>query len=266
MNKLLLQGLLSALFFFTACFLLQQIDWMSLFKVEELTGKTEQKLGEMYWEFFKQQDQEINDQSVTNAIDSLVTTICDNNYIEKSRIKFHVLNNDEMNAFALPGGRLVIYSGLISAVENQEELSGVISHEIAHIELNHVMKKLIKEVGLSVLISMTTGDSGIGTIKETAKMLSSTAFDRGWEREADIKAVEYLIQAHIDPQPFSNFLSRLAENENELMEYLSWMNTHPASQERARYIIEHAENESIHNQPVLSLETWDNVKAAVESI
>ena len=101
---------------------------------------------------------------------------------DREIIKVHVLNKDEINAFALPNGHLIIYSGLINNSGNQEELTGVICHEIAHIELNHVMKKLIKEIGLSVLISMTTGKGGSEIIKETAKMLSSSAFDRKLEK------------------------------------------------------------------------------------
>ena len=66
----------------------------------------------------------------------------------------------EVNAFALPNGHLVIYSGLILNSDNQEQFSGVICHEIAHIRLKHVIKKLIKELGFSVIISMTTGSYG----------------------------------------------------------------------------------------------------------
>jgi predicted Zn-dependent protease len=77
-----------------------------------------------------------------------------------------VLNNDEINAFALPNGHLIVYSGLILNSDNQEELIGFICHEIAHIALNHIMKRLVKEIGTSVLISMTTGNGGSEIIKE----------------------------------------------------------------------------------------------------
>ena len=80
------------------------------------------------------------------------------------------------NAFALPGGHLVLYTGLINASDNFEEVTGVIGHELAHIELNHVMKRLVREIGLSALISMTTGESNPQVVLETAKLLSSSAF------------------------------------------------------------------------------------------
>lgn len=89
-----------------------------------------------------------------------------------------------MNAFSLPDGHLIVFSGLILNSDSPEELAGVVGHELAHIELNHVMKKLVKEVGLSTLISLITGNSGSDMIKETAKTLSLTAFDRNLEKDA----------------------------------------------------------------------------------
>ena len=78
---------------------------------------------------------------------------------------------------------------------------------MAHCELNHVMKKLIKEIGLGVLISITTNGNG-DMLREALKVLSSTAFDRDLEREADIKAVEYLNNTGVSAEPFANFLYR----------------------------------------------------------
>ncbi|MDZ7607365.1 MAG: M48 family metallopeptidase [Cyclobacteriaceae bacterium] len=136
--------------------------------------------------------------------------MCDKNDIDRDKIKVHLLFKDEVNAFALPDGHLVIFSGLILESENPEELSGVIAHELAHIKLNHVMTKLMREVGLSVLLSMASGGGG-DMLRETAKMLSSTAFDRALEKEADIKAVDYLIEANISPEPFATFLLPLSQ-------------------------------------------------------
>ena len=164
----------------------------------------------------------------------------------------------------MPNGHLVIYSGLIKNSDNQEELSGVVGHEIAHINLNHVMKKLVKEIGLSVLISMTTGNSGYEVIKETAKMLSSSAFDRSLEKEADIKAVDYLVQAKINPEPFAEFLFKLSDEENTATKYLTWISTHPDSRERAEYIIEYSKDKKTKFSSVIELETWDKLKEKLD--
>lgn len=265
MKKIVFQGWVIIALFFALLFLLRQIDWVSVLKIEETTKKTEERLGELFWGFFKKTDQENKNQFVANAIDSIVTQVCNHNKIERNKIKLHILMKDEVNAFALPDGHLIVYSGLIVFADNQSELSGVICHEIAHIELNHVMKKLLKEIGLSVLISMATGNSSTEIITETAKMLSSTAFDRNLEKEADIKSVDYLIKSNINPEPFANFLYRLAGTEDGAMQYLSWINTHPDSRERAIYILEHTRNKTIKDEPVLTEETWQRVKKELEN-
>ncbi|MDP3462330.1 MAG: M48 family metallopeptidase [Bacteroidales bacterium] len=259
MKKTIIQGVTIVVLFFGTWFALTQIDWVKVFKVQQVTDKTEQKLGELFWEVFKKTEKENTNIHVVNSIDSIVSHICESNEIDREKIKVHVLNKDEINAFALPNGHLIVYSGLISNSDNQEELTGVICHEIAHIELNHVMKKLVKEVGLSVLISMTTGNDGSEVIKQTAKMLSSSAFDRSLEKEADIKAVDYLIKAKVNPEPFANFLYKLSDKEHEALKYLTWINTHPGSKERSEYIIEYSKNKLTEYEPILSKETWDKL-------
>jgi predicted Zn-dependent protease len=260
MKKIIIQGAITILLFFGTWYALKQIDWVKVLKVEKVTDKTEQKLGDLFWEMFKKTEVENKNVHVVSAIDSIINHICKSNKIDRETIKVHVLNKDEVNAFALPNGHLIIYSGLILNSDNQEELTGVICHEIAHIELNHVMKKLVKEIGLSVLISMTTGNGGAEIIKETAKMLSSSAFDRNLEKEADIKAVDYLTTAKVNPESFANFLYKLSDKENEATKYLTWISTHPDSRERAKYIIEYSKNKLTDYKPILSIETWEKMK------
>lgn len=263
MRKIILEGTITILLFFGTWFVLTQIDWVKLFKVQQITEKTEKKLGDLFWEVFKKSERENENTLVVTSIDSIVTKVCSANDIDREKIKVSVLNKDEINAFALPNGHLIIYSGLILNSDNQEELTGVICHEIAHIELDHVMKKLVKEIGLSVLISMTTGNGGADLIKETAKMLSSTAFDRRLEKEADLKAIDYLINAKVNPEPFANFLYKLANEENQATQYLTWISTHPDSKERAEYIIQHSLNKTIDYTQIFSDDTWSNLKAAL---
>lgn len=128
------------------------------------------------------------------------------------------------------------------------------------------MKKLIKEIGLSVLISMTTGKGGSEIIKETAKMLSSSAFDRNLEKEADIKAVDYLVKAKINPEPFANFLYKLSDKENETTKYLTWISSHPDSKERAEYIIEYSKDKKTKYEAVMTMETWDKLKEKLREL
>jgi beta-barrel assembly-enhancing protease len=107
---------------------------------------------------------------------------------------------------------------------------------------------------------MTTGNKGSEIIRETAGTLSSLAFDRSMEKEADIKAVDYLIKAKINPEPFANFLYKLAAKDKELTQYLSWLSTHPDSKDRASYIIKHIDNKRNRYEEVLSDKEWKKLK------
>lgn len=258
MKKIIIQGAIIIIVFFGTWISLKEIDWIKVFQVQKAVNKTEQKLGELFLETFKKTENK--NIHVVNSIDTIVNHICRENKIDREKIKIHVINKNEINAFALPNGHLIVYSGLILSSDIQEELTGVICHEIAHIELNHVMKKLVKEIGLTVLISMATGNDAAEIIKETVKMLSSSAFDRSLEKEADIKAVDYLIRAKVNPEPFANFLYKLSLKDDAKTEYLTWISNHPDSKERAEYIIEHSKNKLIKYEPILSIETWNKLK------
>ena len=262
MKKIIFQFFVLVALFFGLWFLFGNINWMSAFKIEKLTDDTEIKIGKAVWDLYKKTEKENKDEKAVNALDSIVDKICSNNNINRETIKVHIIIKDDINAFAMPGGHLVVYSGLIKASDNPDELAGVIAHEISHIELDHVMKKLIKEIGLSVLISMTSGNGSAETIQKISKLLSSSAFDRKLEKEADISAVEYLINAKINPESLAEFLYKLADNKSDEASYESWLSTHPDSKKRAEYILEYSKDKIIKSEPALSESSW---KALVEN-
>lgn len=266
MNKLFLKAIILIALFFSSWFILSRIDWMTVFKVEHLTKTTEEKLGDLYWEMLSSSEKVIQSRKVTLPLDSILSKICISNNIDKSKIKLHVVESSEINAFALPDNHLVIFSNLILTADNEAELAGIICHELAHIEKKHVMRKLIKEVGLSVLTSIVTENHHSQMVKQTAKILSSTAYDRNLEKEADIKAVDYLLKANIDPESFANFLYKLAESEPDIQSDLTWISTHPDTKARAGYIIEYSSSsgKSKKFKPILAQATWDKMEANLD--
>jgi predicted Zn-dependent protease len=264
MKKAWIQGILIIALFFATLFVLRQVDWMTLFRVEKITHSTEEKLGNILLDIFQATDKEHDEAIVVNALDSIVTRICKANGIDRSRIKLHVLANENVNAFALPDGHLVVYSGLIGEAASPEELAGVISHELAHIQMDHVMKKLITQVGIAALFSIATGGHGSETAANLAKTLSGTAFDRKLEREADLKAVDYLIKADISPLALADFLYKLGGKDEAITRYFTWISTHPDSKERAEYMLAHAKGRGETVRPVLHAGTWNVLKTVVE--
>ena len=260
MKKLLFQGAIIIIVFLSSWFCFTQINWVKIFHVQQLTDETEKKLGDVLLDVVLKSEDEIKTPQVNNAIDSIVNHICIKNKISREQIKIHVVQKDEINAFAMPNGHLIVYSGLIQNSDNQEELTGVLCHEIAHIQLNHVMKKLLSEMGLSVLITLSSGNGSPIIIKEALKRLSSLTYERGLEKEADLKAVDYMIKANVNPSSFANFLFRQSLNENESSKYLQWASSHPDSKDRSVYINEYTKNKSIKSVSVLSVKGWEDLK------
>lgn len=264
MKKIIIQGLIIIASFFVTWFLLKQVNWMKIFKVEQITKSTDEKLGDLFWDMISKTEKEIYDLDIKFPVDSILKRICTANSIDKDRIKVHIIESDEINAFALPNNHLVIYTSLLKSVDNESELAGVMSHEIAHLELDHVMKKLVKEFGLSILISMTANGNA-QAIKDAIKNISSTAYDRNLEKEADIKAVDYLSNAKVNPEGLANFLYKINKS-NAISEHLTWISTHPGAKERSEYIIEYAGKKSKNFEPILTDKTWENLKSAVTDL
>jgi predicted Zn-dependent protease len=262
--KALFKGLSLVITFAGIWFLLSQIDFITFFKIDKAKSVTEKGVGDMIWDQIKTTEDIIVNDSITKTLDKLLKPLCKENKIERDSLKVHIIKKDEVNAFALPDGHLVVYSGLIEASKNEQALIGVLGHEIAHIENDHVMKKLSKEIGFSVLMSITTGSKNNKVTREIMKSLSSSAYDRSLEKEADIASVEYMLKAKVDPAPFADFLYDMSFD-TKLQSALSWINSHPESEERAKYILEYIKGKKLQKKQVLSQKEWLAFKKAVKN-
>lgn len=262
--KTISKGLVVIALFFGVWMLLSQINFVKHFKVKEAKTGTEKTLGDIIWNEIEATETIIFDDSIVNTLDSLLLPICKENNIVRDSLKVHIIDKDEVNAFAMPDNHLVVYTGLIKACKNEQALLGVLGHEIAHIEGNHVMKKLSKEIGLSVLLSITTGANST-VISQIVKTLSSSAYDRSLETEADMESVKYMLNANIDPRPFADFLYELSLD-NELHKYTYWVSTHPESEARAKTILNYLKTKKIKSKPILTKEAWEDFKDSIEDL
>jgi Zn-dependent protease with chaperone function len=158
-------------------------------------------------------------------------------------IEFHLSNSNELNAFAFPGGKIVINEGLIQKAKSAEEILGVTAHEIGHVVNRHILQNILKSSGLFLLVQTLLGDvTGIfAVIADNGAFLLSQKYSRDFEREADVWGWELLVQSNIDPKGMIDFFKKIRDQEKEMMskipggqvlEELSFLNTHPATEER----------------------------------
>lgn len=127
---------------------------------------------------------------------------------------FHVIEDETLNAFNIPGGHVYLHSGLVAASGDYAELMGVMAHEVAHGLARHGVENLTKQYGISIVISLVLGQDPAAYQEILAQILAGGAimkFSRGAESEADRLGVGYLYRAGIDPAGLADFFEKLLE-------------------------------------------------------
>jgi len=145
--------------------------------------------------------------------------------------RFHVATNPSVNAFAVPGGIVVVHTGLLQATKRPEELAGVVAHEVQHVELRHSLRGLVKQLGWRGLFVLMTGDFGSTLVGTAALELTSLRFSRDTESEADNRGFDDLVEAGIDPGGMADFFTVMAAKSGGLTPS-PFLSTHPASAAR----------------------------------
>ncbi len=229
-------------------------------KVELLSIEKEQELGDMYLEMIMQSPEYTELES--NYIDSIVSLIGDSLIAALDETDYEytfvILDDHMINAFSLPGGNLIITTGLLGFCDTPEELAAVMAHEMGHSEMRHVVSRLIKELGIAIL---TSGDQFV--MGEITKTLTSAGFDRNQERDADEFACELLEKASIEPRTLATFFRKLRdENDFALLDKFEIVSTHPNFASRIRQTLEYKPADDFNAEP-MSID-WEKVKAELD--
>jgi beta-barrel assembly-enhancing protease len=256
MKRMVIALLVVLALFIGLIYALLQVNWLSLLGLERLSANTEQTLGEALWKVQSKTFTLLDSTHYYSAADTILQRIAAANGIDRSTIQLHIVENAEPNAFAMPAGHMVVHTGLMHATTSPEQLAGVMAHELAHIRLGHVMKQLMRTVGLSLIIRMAAGEAA-DMIESTAGTLTTMAFSREMEAEADATGVKYLLETGVDPEAFAQFMEYIQENQTTQVP--EWMSTHPDSGSRAEEIRKLAAAQSANKAPaqlLLSDATW----------
>lgn len=127
--------------------------------------------------------------------------------------RFHVVQDDDtINAFAIPGGYIYLYTGLLLAAESEAEVMAVLAHEVSHVTQRHVAERLVAAVGLETAIAMALGNDPSAVTEMVAQIAGNGALlrhSRTAETEADEVGFGYQVGAGYDPQGFIDFFEKL---------------------------------------------------------
>jgi predicted Zn-dependent protease len=176
---------------------------------------------------------------------------------------FHVsvIRAPVVNAFAVPGGYIVVFQGLIEQTTRPEELAGVLAHEFEHIIQKHTTRMLLQKTTTGLMISAMTGDlsGAVAFGASAAHTLGTLSYNRAMEEEADVEGIKILAAAGIDPTGMIDFFETLKKKSGDTPEYLAYLSTHPSNEQRIATLKSLAVGRS-PKQSVFSQYDWAEMK------
>ena len=199
------------------------------------------------------------DPHISDYINQLGQVLVRNSARPNITYHFKVVQDDSINAFAIPGGYIYVNLGLIRFSNTESELAGVISHEVGHIVGRHGMKQLTKQYGFAALAQLLLGENKSQLEDLATKVVTSGVllqYGREAEREADTLAVQQMHSSGIDPDGIVTFFEKLLGTEKrQTTKIEKLLSTHPGTRERVTRV-----NQQIQKLPVVSYASIDSVR------
>lgn len=209
------------------------VEWA----VARIPAQWEQTLGETVYQDFLSKETVLKEGPAVSAVQEMTQRIAAQIPNNPYTFRVSVVQSPVVNAFALPGGYVVVFTGLMKKAESGEEVAGVLSHELNHVLQRHGMERMVKMLGLAAVVSILSGDQQglIGLARQLGLELATLKFGREQETEADVTGIRLLYDARIAPDGMIRFFERLSEKDKERVELFS---SHPMSAARAKRLKE----------------------------
>jgi predicted Zn-dependent protease len=149
-------------------------------------------------------------------------------------LRVGVIDHSLVNAIAVPGGRVLIFRGLLDASSNPEEVAGVLAHEIGHVVSRDPTREALRAAGTAGVVGLLLGDVFGASIAVVATdAVINASYQRDAEKRADETAYRLLAEAELPTQPFASFFKKMKDKYGETPDFLKLFASHPGLQERA---------------------------------
>jgi Zn-dependent protease with chaperone function len=176
----------------------------------------------------------LSDKEIDSSATELVKKITEHYSMSNQYpIKIAVVEDTTVNAFAMPGGHIVIYSGIISTMKHPDELFALLGHEATHVNQRHSLQMMLTNLTSSYLLSILTSDfNGLGsTLIGNAELLRELGYSRNLEAEADWKGQEIMIQNKVNPAGMTQLMEALQAAYSDNGNW-SFLRSHPVTKDR----------------------------------
>ncbi len=235
-----LNSILSALVLVASLLSGCSVNMTDLQGVNLISLDEEKELGTKFAAEIEKQRQVVTDPEVNGYVDRVGKRLLAGAREVPFPFTFKVVKDDSVNAFAVPGGHIYVHSGLIRAAANEDELAGVMAHEINHGVARHGTRQMTQQYGYSLVLQLLLGQNS-GQLSQLAASLfgqaGTMAYSRGMENQADYLGVETMARAGYDPKGMLTFFTKLdsmqAQQPSQLAQFFS---SHPLTAERVERV------------------------------
>ncbi|MDQ3036670.1 MAG: M48 family metallopeptidase [Myxococcota bacterium] len=198
--------------------------------VSALPTSIDRQLGDAAWDETSLGGPERDEPAVRAPVEEIVARFAPE--AEGHELRVTIIESEEVNAFTLPGGRIVVYTGLLRDAESPEQVAGVLAHELAHVTRRHGMRNLAHRAGIALALQLLIGgDADAWTLlaADAAVLARQSGYSREQESEADADAVRTMSRAGLDPRALAGFfrVMQRAESGAGSGALTSWLSTHP---------------------------------------
>ena len=197
--------------------------------IHALPVEVDQEIGEQVFKAMELEGPDLQDPVVAGAMQVIVDRLAPHAALEGLEFEVHVVDSPTEDSFCLPGGVIVVYSGLILSVDNAEQFAGVVVHEMAHATLRHGLDRMGQTLGMAAALRVLLGDVHDFVLAEGELFQNSTiiSYSRKQEAEADAEGVRMLYAADLDPMVLESFFEKAHKNHGDLPDGFAWLDTHP---------------------------------------
>jgi Zn-dependent protease with chaperone function len=222
----------------------------------------EERLGQAAVEQLTASKRRCLDQERDAAIAAIVARLLEPQPRSEYTFRVIVVDDATVNAFAVPGGQVVLFRGLIERARTPEELAGVLAHELQHVLQRHSTRLLLQHASTGLLLVAVSGDltGAMAYGIESARVLGSLSYSRYLESEADTEGLRMLLASDIDPRGMIAFFESMRAAEHGAPTAMRYLTTHPLAADRVDTLKRLAAARTGGFRPLLPGRDWADVR------
>lgn len=238
----------------------RSIPLLAAFAAEMVPAQWESRLGEQVVAELKGSSDECDSQLLKGSVAAILSRLDVAAGGHNYNFRIYIIDNPMVNAFAAPGGHIVIFRGLVEMTDSPEELAGVLAHEMQHVLEKHGLKGIFEQLSTRVLLSLILGEMEV--VADVVSTMSYLSYSRGREAEADSLGMELLLEARIEPSGMVTFFEKLENMEADMPEFARYLSTHPLSKDRTEALSRLGPESALDVVPLVPRLDWQEVKTS----